>query len=30
MGHYEIVQKPTDIIRPIGVIPKPDGGETYS
>ena len=25
MGHYEVVQKPPDIISPIGVIPKPDG-----
>ena len=26
MGHYEVVQKPPNIISPIGVIPKPDGG----
>lgn len=26
MGHYEVVSTPPEIISPMGVIPKPDGG----
>lgn len=26
MGNYKVVSNPPDIISPIGVIPKPDGG----
>ena len=26
MGHYEVVPTPPEIISPMGVIPKPDGG----
>ena len=26
MGHYQVVHEPPEIIIPIGVLPKPDGG----